>query len=115
MESIYTIKIEPLTFDYDVKSDGLYRLGYEEGFEIGRQEGIEIGRQKAATSLLKQAFANGLLDCKYSFGKIATIAGLGEDQVAVIALDFLQNQGQSQAEALAIIEQYKLDFPTEKR
>jgi hypothetical protein len=112
MESIHTITIEPATFGYDVKSDGLYKLGFEEGFE----EGLKIGRHKATTSLLKRFLVNDpWMYCNKSpFEKIANIVELDQAQVETIALDLLQNEGQTEAEALVTIEQYKSDYPVDE-
>jgi hypothetical protein len=101
-ELIVKTQIKAMSFDYDVKSDGLYLEGREEG----REEGIE---------LTTRHFVHNLWDFRESsFHKIALLTGLNEDQVQTIVKDILQNEGQTEEEALATIEQHKLAFPTEE-
>jgi hypothetical protein len=105
-ELIVKNQIQAMSFDYDVKSDGLYL----EGLEEGREEGIEIG-----VELSNRNFVNSLWNRRaFSFKEIAQLIGLEKDQAEAIVKDILQSEGQTEEEALAIIEQHKLEFPTEE-
>ena len=61
--------------EYDVKQDGLYLRGHEEG----REEGIDIGKEKERLAIVIACLKEG-----DSYEKIARITGLDIKAIAKI-------------------------------
>jgi hypothetical protein len=113
-ELIVKTQIQAMSFDYDVKSDGLFLEGLaegrEEGIEIGINKGREEGIELSSRNFVKNLWARR----EFSLSEIALLVGLEADQVPAIVQDILQNEGQTEEDALATIELYKLEFPNEE-
>jgi hypothetical protein len=98
MELIVKTEVEAMTIHYDIETDGLFLKGIEEGIEKGIEQGIELE---------KQVFVYKLWSLQeFSLEKIALLVDVSPERLVEMLRAYLQAEGQSEAEAVGIIEAY---------
>ncbi len=102
MELIVKTEVEAMTIHYDIETDGLFLKGIEEGIEKGIEQGIELE---------KQVFVHKLWALQeFSLEKIALLVDVSPERLVEMLRAYLQAEGQSEAEAVRIIEAYRERF-----
>jgi hypothetical protein len=102
MELIVKTEVEAMTIHYDIETDGLFLKGIEEGIEKGIEQGIELE---------KQVFVYKLWSLQeFSLEKIALLVDVSPERLVEMLRAYLQAEGQSEAEAVRIIEAYRGRF-----
>lgn len=106
MELIVKTEVEAMTIHYDIETDGLFLKGIEEGIEKGIEKGIEQGIE-----LEKQVFVHKLWALQeFSLEKIALLVDVSPERLMEMLLAYLQEEGQTEAEAVRTIEAYRERF-----
>lgn len=102
MELIVKTEVEAMTIHYDIETDGLFLKGIEEGIEKGIEQGIELE---------KQVFVHKLWSLQeFSLEKIALLVDVSPEKLLEMLRAYLQAEGQTEAEAIRIIEAYQARF-----
>jgi hypothetical protein len=98
MELIVKTQVEAMTIHYDIETDGLYL----QGIELGLEKGIELEKREFIQTLWSLQ--------EFPLDKIALMVKSPVEQVIEVLVNFLKDDGLSDAEAFEKIEQYKAKF-----